>query len=356
MSDSQSQGEKTEQPTPHRLQEARKKGQVVKSTELNSAFTLMIMVLFFMLFGDVLFGWHVDMLTSFLTDGLSMTVSFANFNSLFINAMLNFFKLISPILIVGLVAGLLINYAQVGFLVTSEVLSPKFDKLNPLEGIKKIISRRALFELFKALFKISLVGLVTYLFINSRFEGFLSFLYTMPEGFFAGFSSLALSLGLQVAVVFLIMAVLDYIYQRQEFMKSMRMTKQDVKEEYKQMEGDPLIKSKLKEKQRAMVNQRMMQEVPTSTVVVTNPTELAIALRYDQGEDGRGVPRVVAKGAALIAVRIKKVAKEHRVPVVENRPVARFLYQHVDIGEEIPAELYQAVAEILALVYKLKGR
>ncbi|MDO9573381.1 MAG: flagellar biosynthesis protein FlhB [Candidatus Contubernalis sp.] len=354
MSDSQSQGEKTEQPTPHRLQEARKKGQVVKSTELSSAFTLMVMVLFFMLFGDVLFGWHVDMLTSFLTDGLLMTVSFANFNTMFLNAMLSYFKLIIPIFIVGLLAGLLINYAQVGFLVTSEVISPKFDKLNPLEGFKKIFSRRALFELFKALFKISLVGLVTYLFVKSRFEGFLSFIYTIPEGFFAGFSSLALSLGLQVGIVFLSMAILDYIYQRQEFMKSMRMTKQEVKEEYKQMEGDPLIKSKLKEKQRAMANQRMMQDVPTSTVVVTNPTELAVALRYDP-EEGGGSPRVVAKGAALIASRIKGVAKEHKVPIIENRPVARFLYQHVDIGDEIPAELYQAVAEILALVYKLKG-
>jgi flagellar biosynthetic protein FlhB len=251
-------------------------------------------------------------------------------------------------------AGLVINYAQVGFLLSTDSLSPKLENLNPIQGFKKIFSRKALFELAKALFKIILVGAVTYGFIRSRLDSFLSFVYTTPAGLFAGFSREIYNLTLRVGVIFISLAVLDYLYQRYEFMKSMRMTKQEVKEEFKQLEGDPLIKSKLREKQRSMAGRRMMQEVPKATVVVTNPTDIAVALKYSEGETA--APKIVAKGAALIAARIREVAKEHGVPVVENKVVARFLYRHVEIGREIPMELYQAVAEILALVYESKKR
>ncbi len=354
MSAANNQGEKTEQPTPHRLREARRKGQVVKSTELVSAVNLLAVLFLLMLFGEVIFRWHVSMLRGFLEDWLLQTVSPANFSAITIKTIMEFLRLMSPIFVIVLLAGLLINYVQVGFILSGESISPQLNRLNPLEGFKKIVSTRALFEFVKVVLKIFLVGLIVYLFMRARFTYFPTFLYTVPGDFFFRFSQEVYSLTLRVAIVLISLAIMDYLYQRHEFMKSMRMTKQEVKEEFKQMEGDPLIRSKLREKQRAMASQRMMQEVPQATVVITNPTELAVALKYEEAESP--APKVVAKGSALIAARIKALAKEHSVPIVENRPVARFLYQHVEIEEEVPVDLYQAVAEILAMVYEVNKK
>ena len=351
MSEANSQGEKTERPTPHRLREARRKGQVVKSTELVSAVNLLAVLFLLMLFGEIIFRWHVSMLRGFLGDWLLQTVSPANFSAITIKSIMEFLRLMSPIFVIVLAAGLFINYVQVGFILSAESISPQVKRLNPLEGFKKIVSTRALFEFVKVVLKIFLVTLIVYFFMQSRFSHFLTFLHTLPGDFFIRFSQEVYSLTLRVAVVLISLAIMDYLYQRHEFMKSMRMTKQEVKEEFKQMEGDPLIRAKLREKQRAMASQRMMQEVPQATVVITNPTELAVALKYEESESL--APKVVAKGTALMAARIKAVAKEHSVPIVENKPVARFLYQHVEIEEEVPVELYQAVAEILALVYEV---
>ena len=353
MSDNKA-GEKTEQATPHRLREARRKGQVVKSTELGSAFNLLAVVFLFMLFGDILFLWLKDMVENILGNFLLMTFTPGNMGPLVVQVGLSYFKIMGLIFLTVLSTGLIINFAQVGFVFSMEKLSPSLGKLNPLEGLKRIISRRALFELVKALLKISLVGLVTYLFFISRFEDFLTYMFLSSSTFFEIFRGDVLSLSLRVGVIFIILAVLDYIYQRQEHFKNLRMTKQEVKEEFKQMEGDPLIRSKLREKQRSMASQRMMQDVPTATVVVTNPTELAVALKYDA--EKAPIPVVVAKGAGLIAARIREKAKEHNVPIIENRGVARMLHEQVEIGQFIPADLYQAVAEILALVYEINRK
>jgi flagellar biosynthetic protein FlhB len=344
-------GEKTEQPTPHRLREARRKGQVVKSTELCSACNLLAVVFLFILFGGTLFQWIREMVGQFLGEYLSMAVSDGNMRPLIMQVGFSYFKIMGLIFVTVLSAGLIINYAQVGFVFSTDKISPSMEKLNPLEGFKRIVSRRALFELLKALMKICLVGMVTFIFFSSRLEGFLTYMFLSPGSFLEIFSSEIINLSLRVAIIFIILAVLDYIYQRQEHFKNLRMTRQEVKEEFKQMEGDPLIRSKLREKQRSLANQRMMHEVPNATVVVTNPTELAVALKYSA--EKIPVPLMVAKGAGLIAARIKEKAKEHNVPVVENKPVARMLYEQVEIGQVIPMELYQSVAEILALVYEL---
>ncbi|MDW7651478.1 MAG: flagellar biosynthesis protein FlhB [Bacillota bacterium] len=343
--------DKTEDATPKRRQEARKKGQVVKSAELNSAVNLLALTLVFLAGSQLMFGYFAQLTTRYLQmDGRNLTMG--NMSAITFAALGDYFLLMSPVFLTALVAGLAVNYFQVGFLFTTEPLNPQFNRLNPAEGFKKIVSRKALFELIKSLLKISLVSIVAYLFVRSNLETLLLTLYQDAAGLWDTIRSLTLTLSLRIAVVFLALSVMDYVYQRYEHNQNLKMSKQELKEEFKQMEGDPQLKAKLREQQRSISMQRMMQEVPKATVVITNPTELAIALRYREGEDE--APVVVAKGAALMAKRIRDTAREHNIPLVENKPVARMLYDQVEAGREIPVELYQAVAEILALVYKLK--
>jgi flagellar biosynthetic protein FlhB len=296
------------------------------------------------------FGYFAEMTIRYLImDGRQLTAG--NMNALTLTAFGDFFILTGPIFLAALVAGLLVNYLQVGFLFTTEPLIPQFNRLNPVEGFKKIVSKRALFELVKSLLKISLVGGVAYLFVRSNLERLLLTLYQNTNGVWDTIRSLTLSLSMRIAVVFLVLSVLDYIYQLYEHNQNLKMSKQELKEEHKQMEGDPQIKARLREQQRKLAMHRMMEDVPKATVVITNPTHLAVALRYQDGQDE--APVLVAKGAALMAQRIRETAELHKIPLVENKPVARMLFDQVEIGQEIPVDLYQAVAEILALVYKL---
>jgi flagellar biosynthesis protein FlhB len=221
-----------------------------------------------------------------------------------------------------------------------------------VEGFKKSFSKRSLFELVKLLLKIFLVGIVVVLFIRNNLETLLLTLYQDAGGLWETIRSLTLNMSLRIAAVFFALSLMDYLYQRYEHNQNLKMTKQEVKEEFKQTEGDPQLRGRLREQQRKIAMQRMMQDVPSATVVITNPTALAVAVRYRETEDE--APVVVAKGAALMAKRIRDVATEHGVSLVENKQVARMLYDQVEIGQEIPVELYQAVAEILALVYKLR--
>lgn len=345
-------GEKSEDATPKRRQEARRKGQVVKSAELNSAVNLLAATAMFLVLSPLIFDYFARMLAGYLQMDVKWLTQ-GNMNPLTMRAVGDYFLLMSPVFLITVVAGLAVNYLQVGFLFTAEPLNPQFNRLNPLEGFKKIVSKRAVFELVKSLLKVSLVGLVAFFFVRGNLEKLLLVLYQDAAGVWETIRSLALGLALRIAVVFLALAVLDYLYQRYEHNQNLKMTKQEVKEEYKQMEGDPQLKGRLRERQRQMAMQRMMQDVPGATVVITNPTELAIALRYREGLDE--APVVVAKGAALMAKRIRDTARAHDVPLIENKPVARLLYEQTEIGDAIPVALYQAVAEILALVYRLQG-
>lgn len=344
-------GDKTEDATPKRRQDARKKGQVVKSAELNSSVNLLALMILFLAGGQLIFSYFAQMMVRYLQmDGRLLTPG--NMSAITMGAMGDYFLVMSPIFMVALVAGLAVNYFQVGFLFTTEPLTPQFKRLNPAEGFKKIVSKKAIFELIKSLLKITLVGIVAYLFVRSNLESLLMTLYMDAAGLWDTVLSLTLALSFRIAVVFLSLSVMDYVYQRYEHNQNLKMSKHELKEEFKQMEGDPHLKAKLREQQRSISMQRMMQEIPNATVVITNPTELAIALRYRDGQDE--APLVVAKGAALMAKRIRDAAREHNIPLIENKPVARMLYDQVEPGQAIPVDLYQAVAEILALVYKLK--
>lgn len=344
-------GEKTEQPTPHRLREARKKGHVVKSADLSSAVSLLAAVLLFLVLGDTLVAWLREMLEQFLAGGITVDLTAIGVQRLVLLAGASFFKVMGLVFVTILFAGLTANFAQTGFVFSTESLNPSLERLNPVEGFKRIFSRRAMIELVKSFLKILLVGLAAFTFFRARFEDFLSYMLMPPVSFFKAFAADITSLGLRVGIIFLVLAVLDYMYQRYEYINSLKMTRQEVLEEYKQLEGDPLVRGKIKEKMRSLAGQRMMSAVPEATVVVTNPTSLAVALRYIPEKDA--APVVVAKGAGFIAEKIKEIARENKVPIIENKPVARMLYDSVKIGQVIPVELYQAVAEILAMVYRL---
>lgn len=344
-------GEKTEEATPQRKQEARRKGQAVKSAELNSAVNLAAVTFFFIIAGELLFGYFTQMTTRYLLMDVGLLTP-GNTGGLALAVFGDYFVLTLPLFLIALVSGLLVNYLQVGFLFTAEPLNPQLNRLNPVEGFKKIISKRAIFELVKSLLKIFLVGLVAVLFIRNNLGVLLLTLYQDAGGLWETIRSLTLNLSLRIAAVFFVLSFLDYLYQRYEHNQNLKMSKQEVKEEFKQTEGDPQLRARLREQQRKVAMQRMMQDVPNATVVITNPTALAVAIRYREKKDE--APVVVAKGAGLMAKRIRDTATEHGVSLVENKQVARMLYDQVEIGQEIPVELYQAVAEILALVYKLR--
>lgn len=346
-------GEKTEDATPKKKADARKKGQVAKSTEINSAFV--ILVAFFAL--KLLGGHMYQELADYMRYAyLSFAVTDFNINlvrEIFLHFGIVFFKITLPLMLAILITSLAINFFQVGFNVSFEPIMPKLDKLNPLSGFKRIFSKRALVELFKSLFKVGLIGYFIYRFLAAETG-------RIPELIGAELSysitvavSMILDLVFQISAVMLILAVLDFCYQRWEHSQSLKMSKQEVKDEYKQTEGNPQIKGKIKERQRAMAMRRMMQEVPNADVVVTNPTHFAVALKYDQTMTA---PTIIAKGQDLIAKRIKDIAKEHRVTIVENKPLARALYWGAEVGDIVPPELYKSVAEVLAYVYRLKKK
>lgn len=346
--------EKTEEATPQRKQDVRKKGQVAKSADLNAAVVLLaVVVLLFMLKGYFL--GRIQGFFSFLWLDLNKEpLSYRQLSSIAAETLMFFLQIMAPVFLAAVVVGVGINFAQVGFLFAPEIIRPKLENINPLNGLKRMFSKRALVELIKALLKIILVGAVIYSLIKNNYESLFTLIYLEVPAGLALFSQLLFRVCLTAVLVFLVIAILDYLYQRYEFQQSIKMTKQEVKEEFKQTEGDPQIKAKLREKQRQLAMHRMMESIPEATVVITNPTHLAVALKYST--QSQGAPVVVAKGAGAIARRIVEKAKEYDVPVVEEKPVAQFLYKHVEIGQEIPPELYQAVAEILAMLYKAGRR
>jgi len=263
-------------------------------------------------------------------------------------------SLMAPVLLAALVLGLTANLLQVGFLVSTEVLKPQMSRISPVEGFKRIFSLRSLFEMVKSVLKIIIIGAVCYLYLRGRLPE-LMLLLGQEIGVVASvFGTVLRGLAFWVAAVFLFIAALDFVFQRYEYKKNLRMTRREVKEEYKHLEGDPHVRSRQRERQKAIAQERGLADVPESTVVITNPTELAVALRYIQEEDQ--APVIVAMGAGRIAERIREIARENDIPVIQNPPVARLLYNHGEPGREIPVDLYQAVAEILAVVYRMQER
>lgn len=353
-------GEKTEQPTAKKLEDARKKGQVAKSKELPSAIMLLGLFLTIKVYISALGSGFMDSFTLFFNKipdyaGKNVlqitTVACADLLS---NAMLHIALFSLPFLAVSFILAIVTNVMQVKWKVTGEPLRPKFSKLNPVSGFKKIISARSIFELVKSIAKVLLLAYVAYDTLKEK-AGVISLFYEIPlNSALALVGEIIMDVGIKMSALYLILGLADYAYEKYKFKDDMKMTKQEVKDEYKNSEGDPQIKGKIRQRMREASRRRMMQAVPEADVVITNPTHFAVAIKYDA--DTQKAPIVVAKGMDHLAQRIKETAKENKVEIVENKPLARMLYHNVEIDQEIPPELYQAVAEVLAFVYNLKHK
>ncbi|WP_075980913.1 flagellar biosynthesis protein FlhB [Bacillus massilinigeriensis] len=346
-------GEKTEKATPKKRQDARKKGQVAKSQDINTAVGLLAVFLFLLFASGYLRERIVNLFRYPFQEYMLMEITANNIQIVFLDILQQLALLLGPILLVALIAGVASNYMQVGFLFSAEAIQFKLEKINPISGFKRIFSMRAIVELLKSILKISFVGFVTFIVLWTRKEEILILSQKSIGDIMATLANLTVQMGLFASGALLFLSLLDYLYQKYDFEKNIRMSKQDIKDEYKNSEGDPLIKSKIKQRQREMAMRRMMQEVPNADVVITNPTHYAIALKYD--ENKLEAPYVVAKGVDFMAQKIKLIAKENDVMTVENRPLARALYSQVEVGDAIPEEFFKAVAEILAYVYKTKN-
>ncbi|MBQ9305176.1 flagellar biosynthesis protein FlhB [Butyrivibrio sp.] len=352
--------EKTEQPTAKKLDDARKEGQVAKSQEVATAFSLLALFIIlrfvYGFMGEIFsntFQYVYDSIPNVARtyDGY---LPIAYISSLVIHAMLTLLLLCAPFFIVGFLVALICDFVQVGFKPTTKPLQPKFSKLDPISGMKKIFSTRKVFELVKSILKLGIMAIVIISFFSGRKES-LFLLYDIPLKQAIGLmGNLIIDLGLRIAAAYMIIAFADLIYQRRKFNKDMMMTKQEVKDEFKNSEGNPEIKGAQKRRMMQASQRRMMQNLPKADVVITNPTHYAVAIKYDANE--ADAPMVVAKGADYLAQRIKDIARENDVEIVENKPLARMLYANVEVGELVPPELYKAVAEVLAYVYHLKGK
>lgn len=346
--------ERTEQATPKKRQDAREKGQVAKSMEINAALSLLAGVMALRWFGgNIVTQWN-----RFATEHLVATANFQmttdSLQHEFLTASTGFMKLIFPIVITLMVVGLAANLLQTGFAFSTNTLKPDFGRLNPLQGFARMFSMRSSMDLVKSSAKAAIVGYMIYAFFRDRGVEIVRLIICDYHNLGSHIADLAYGLLMKCIITLCIIAGLDYLFQRWQFEKTLRMTKQEIKEEYKRSEGDPLIKSRIRQRQREFSQRRMMSDVKRATVIITNPTHYAVALRYEPGE--MLAPQVIAKGQNLVAQKIKEIARDHRIPVVEDKPLARSLFAACNIGDTIPIDLFQAVAEIIAFVFKQSGR
>ena len=344
--------DKTEEATPKKKSESRKKGQLPRSKDVGLAFTLLICTLVISLFSGFIAGNFKSDMIYFLSSDYKQEITDISAKNYGMFVMLRMAMGIFPVVIPIMVGGVVASLMQTGFLLTGEPLKPSLGKLNPLKGIKNMFSKRSLLELVKNLIVISIIGYLAYDFVMANYKSILSMGNVYFPSLGLEIKNLVMGIFTKITMLMIVLAIIDYVLQRRIFSKEMRMSKQEVKEEFKQMEGDPQVKGKIKQKQREMATRRMMQAVPDATVVITNPTHIAVALKYEEG--GMNVPKVTAIGADNIAIKIKEIAKDNDIPIIENKPLARAIYDTLDIGSEIPGEMYQAIAEILALVFKMK--
>lgn len=344
--------DKTEQPTGKKLADARQKGNVAQSREIPSVMILAggMGVLFFG--GSWMLGRLKDVMRIMYQRAGTMSMAPETMHTLFWEVFLNSIAVLIPLMLAVITAGVVGNVAQFGFLFTGEKLTPNFSKMNPISGLKKLISLRSLVELVKSILKLIIIGVVAFLVINRYLDQIPGLMQLSIGNILTFIGQVSFQMCLYTCMVLLLMAILDFSYTKWQHHQDLKMTKQEVKDEYKQREGDPSVKARIKSVQREMARQRMMEAVPSATVVITNPTHLAIAIKY---EEGMQAPTVVAKGAGFVAQKIKSIAIENDIPTVENKPLARTMFKSTEIGDFIPADLYRAVAEILAYVYRLKG-
>ena len=352
-------GEKTEEPTAKRLTDARNDGKVAKSKDLSDAFSLIALFLILKIFMSYIYSGLLNMfnfvysrIPEFAKDN-AQEVTGHSVSYLLQSIITESIKIMIPFFICGFCFSILVGILQVGWKVTAKPMEPKLDKFNPVNGMKRIISKDSLFELAKSILKLILIAYVAYTEISKNADE-LFILYDIPlmqAIILCG--QIIINAGLKISIIYLVIGIADWAYQKHKFHEDMKMTKQEVKDEYKNTEGNPEIKGKQRQRMQEASRRRMMQDVPKADVIITNPTHLSVAIHYDANE--AKAPVVLAKGEDYLALKIREVAKEHHIQIVENKPLARMLYANVDVGQEIPPELYQAVAEVLAMIYSTRN-
>jgi len=349
-------GDKTEKATPKKRKKAREEGQVLQSKEMNSAIVLLCLFITIRIAGSYMyeqlivyfrrvFNDYPNVLDLYTIDGI---------RKLCFEIIIKFLKIVAPVFVVALFTGIASGYAQVGFLFTTKTLAVKLNRINPLSGLKKIFSLRSITELVKSILKIVIIGFIGYSYLRGEAQNILSTMDMDVSSIAVYIGITSMNVAIRMCIAMLIIGILDYIYQWWEYEKNLKMSKQEVKEEHKEVEGNPEIKGKIRQKQRQMALGRMLQDVPKADVVITNPTHFAVAVKYDPKVSD--APLVVAKGQDYIALRIKEIAKDNKVEIVENKQLARTLYSAVEVGDKIPPDLFQAVAEVLAFVYGIKNK
>jgi flagellar biosynthesis protein FlhB len=345
---------RTEDPTEFKIRKAREEGRIAKSQELNGAIVLLLPVLSLIAFAPWMLKTFTEMLRFYLTRSTTTELT----DPVLVTAFFRYFvKLALPVTLTAMVAGVASNILQNGgFIFSMKPITPQFSKVVPNFGkfFSRIFSAEGLFNLAKSLVKVAVVAAVAYVSIRNQIPKLVTMLDAGLWSAVSFIASMTARLLLTASFLFLVISIPDYIFQRRQFMESLKMSKQEVKEEYKQMEGDPLVKSRLRQRMQELLSQNMAVNVPKADVIITNPTHFAVAIQWDRAT--MRAPMVTAKGADQLAFRIREIAKENRVPLVENRPLARALYAEVDIGDMIPDEYYQALAIILAKVYALDSR
>lgn len=349
-------GEKTEKATPKKKQDARKKGQVLQSREISSSFVLLLVFLSIKILGNYIYR-EIEGFYQLCVRELALTfgaVSINEITGLTGLVLVQLLKIAGPVCAVALVTGVIASYVQVGSLFTVETLKPNFSRLNPVNAIKRIFSIRGLTELIKSILKIIAVSIVAWQSLKGEINDIIKLMDQDVTASAIYIFKTTIDIAVKICVIMVLIAVLDYLYQWWQYEKDLRMTKREVKEEFKEIEGSPETKQRIRQKQREISMRRILSEVPKADVIITNPTHYAVAIKYDA--DKAPAPVVVAKGQDYMAKRIKEVAKENGIETVENKDLAQALYKAVDIGQQVPPEMYQAVAEILAFVYQLKGK
>lgn len=353
-------GEKTEPATQKKLTDARKEGKVARSKELSSAFGLIVLFLCLKIFvsyvGEKFLGVF-DLIYGNMSDFVKInegSMSAGAASTLISEVILQMLLIMLPFLLFGFAVALLISAVQVGWTVSAKPMKPELSKFNPINGFKRIFSKDSVFELVKSIFKVGIIIYIAYTAVRDN-ESKLFVLYDISlKQAVALVGNFVIDVGFKISLVYLVIGIADFAYQKFKFKDDMKMTKQEVKDEYKNTEGDPQIKGRQRRKMQEVSQKRMMQDVPKADVVITNPTHLAVAIQYDA--ETSPAPVVIAKGADFVAQKIKEVAKDNQIKIVENKPLARMLYANVDIGSQIPPELYQAVAEVLVFVYKAENK
>lgn len=351
-------GEKTEEPTQKKLDDARKDGNVSKSKDLNMSISLVALFLILKVFsafmGEKFVNTFQETYTRIPDYASAKAFNSSSVMGFFQDSLLNSLILVAPFFAVGFVVCFIVDLVQVKWKISTKPMQPKLDKFNPVNGFKRMFSTNSLFELAKSIVKVAVIALVVYMTINDKIND-IFIMYDLDLNTAISYiSDLVIDLGFRISLVFIIVGVGDFAYQKWKFHEDMKMTKQEVKDEMKNSEGDPQIKGKQRARMQEASRRRMMQSVPEADVVITNPTHYAVALKYDN--TAMQAPVVTAKGSDLIAQRIKEIARENGVEIVENKALARSLYSNCEIGQEVSPELYVAVADILAMVYRKQGK